>query len=397
MADILQSIQSLIDQNTTDAMGMVVGFVSPQFDSPQFLFGGQNSMQNSEGNPMPLSQMTLFEIGSITKTFTSSMFMVNSPDHDAFTGYFGDYVCNLPLPPEISSLPAQSLANYSSGFAPDNGGAWMGTEAMADLQDMCDWLNGPKFPNKYHPLKPPGTVYSYSNTAWSLLALAAVGCDGVDDQVREKYDVRLSAMLQQLSLEMPSTQLYQAWMTPFLPLGYWQLVPNGPVVPMQPTDSYDPVYPCELMFGSGSIISNGQDMMQWLQFNMGQGTAGAAWYPMLAWQQGVRWNLPNFWGNDPNYKPYTVSYGWFWGQTPTLSAPYLWKNGEVGGFTSWMGFKEWSGSSNPVPSDTGLFVLCTGLGADQVGPAALAILLGESTTVRKRAIDEDRPGKIPHG
>ncbi len=167
-----------------------------------------------------------------------------------------------------------------------------------------------------------------------------------------------------------NTAPYNSSMDPNLPVGYDK---SGTIFPLG--RSYAPTGP--MLFGAGYLVSTGNDMMTWLQFNMGIPTTSL---PELKLQQLNTWTLPQC-PPDAKKKAPLVSLGWFH-HTETINGEqvtYLAKDGGVGGFTSWMGFQSWveTGQASPI----GCFVLTNSHGASGLGTSIINILLGNPTPV----------------
>jgi serine-type D-Ala-D-Ala carboxypeptidase/endopeptidase len=362
----IDEIQALINKVTVAGMSVAAAVVDPEWGGTVQYVYSQSNPQLSDGSSLTLSPTTPFEIASVTKTFTSTMYLDRA---ETFGGKFNDQV-TLPLPDSILQMPIASLATYTSGFPSDNTSNF-GWYARNSLKELCHWFST-KFPAN-RPVSEPGTVYSYSNLAFDLLSFGAVACQSVTDDVVGMYTSQLSVMFGHISLNMPNTALYDDSMIPALPLGYTDDSKPFPI-PAEP-DMYDPVSGAIMDFGSGSLVSTAADMAQWLLWNMGRTGSNPAFALQVQFPSpGV---LP-YSGVDTNI----TTYGWFLGQTPP-NLTYVWKNGGAEGFTSWIGFQQWSDTSSP--SQSGCVVLASGPMADTIGFGIMDILLTGTTTgdVRK--------------
>jgi beta-lactamase class C len=137
-----------------------------------------------------------------------------------------------------------------------------------------------------------------------------------------------------------------------------------------------------MLAGAGDVVSNGDDMMLFLQFNMGK--TDPTNQMLLAQQEPVsqmRVQCPP----DGKKPPPEVGYGWFHHPITVGGEPvtYLAKDGGVGGFTSWLGFQAWAGSG--VASSTGAFVLTNSHGALNLGTQIIKILLGDPAAQQEDA------------
>ncbi|MCB8877827.1 serine hydrolase domain-containing protein [Acidisoma silvae] len=301
----LESIQAVVDRHAVLGMAIVVAAVDPEWGGGIKYIYATSSPMRSDGSPLDLSPVTQFEIASITKTFTATMYLDRIGGLD---GSFKDQV-TLPFPESVLNMPIQALSNYTSGFPPDNDSNF-GIDARKSLKELCHWFNT-KFPPENKPVSNCGVVYSYSNLAFDLLSFAALWCSSVNDDVLSMYNSQLVILLSHLSLTMPNTTLYEASMISSLPLGFSD---SGPFpIPAQ-EDMYDPVSGAIMDFGSGSLVSTAEDMAQWLLWNMGQLGSN----PGLALQlQQPNWGLLPYSGVDT----VIVSNSWFLGQVPPNLGP----------------------------------------------------------------------------
>lgn len=366
----LASLQQLVDGISVPGMAIAVAAVDPEWGgTTQYIFSTKDP-KLSDGSVFTVSASTVFEIASVTKTFTAAMYLNRLGN---FGGALGDQV-KLPLPNSVLGMTIQSLANYTSGFPSDNYSDF-GSSARNSLKELCNWFTT-KFPPAAKPVSNCGTVYSYSNLAFDLLSFAAINCQAVvdNDEVIGMYSTQLSAMLSKFSLNLPDTRLYDPSIIPSLPLGF-SGNKNRPFPPNAYAGRYDPISGAPMDFGSGGMVSTAQDMAQWLLWNMGQ--AGANQGLAIEMQQPT-WALLPYSGVGTDI----VSSGWFLGRVPP-DTNYIWKNGAAAAFTSWIGFQQWPDLLNPSPS--GCVVLAAGQQADAIGFQAIEILLGASTpgTLRK--------------
>jgi hypothetical protein len=134
------------------------------------------------------------------------------------------------------------------------------------------------------------------------------------------------------------------------------------------------IAPCnEVEYGSGGIVSNGSDMLNFLLYNM------SPKYP--ASLHKVQSGLPAV--CNPSSSP-QVGFGWF---QRSISAGYdntttvVCKDGGVTGFSSWIAFQ----LANE-PSPCGLFVLTNGPDAVTLGLKAFKILLAPASARWVRAL-----------
>jgi CubicO group peptidase (beta-lactamase class C family) len=358
--DPIQLIQARIDDyhrttlhNHRANVGLVVGIVTP--DKRQILYAGQDTLTNPFGRRLDLNERTPFEIGSISKVFTSAIhYMLHGP----YGGTLGDWLGGrMTMSRAVAGISLRNLAIYQPGFAQDNRGGVYPPRMMEDLQDLFAYMA------TFAPPFGQGTCYAYSNIGWSLLGMAAVRLNSHDTQeFARTYNEKLVRFCRGFSAT--DTQVFHADVKPRLPMGY-----TGKFVALPASRNYQPSR--EAGYGSGGIVSNGADMMQFLLYNMGRLPGGLA-DPALAYQQTETFRAGPCSGEGPG--PVT-SYGWFHRdlETPQGKVVVLNKNGGVAGFTSWMGFTGWQRTG--VPSSHGIFVLSNGPNTTRIGNNAMKLLL----------------------
>jgi D-alanyl-D-alanine-carboxypeptidase/D-alanyl-D-alanine-endopeptidase len=203
---------------------------------------------------------TPFEIASITKTFTASLYELSVQtgrirSDDTVGRFLGSEVSA-----KIQAIPLFDLANYTSGLPADNvtSNDTYPSTAMGDYTelDMLNFLANPRF-----TVTTPGTVYTYSNLGFSLLAVCLQRADGFGNGRMWNADEILRPVVNDIlvPLGMVKTKPYTSAISGLLPLGFD--AEGNPLATGSPTlPAYD---------GAGGLVSTPNDMMTWLQFNMG--------------------------------------------------------------------------------------------------------------------------------
>lgn len=334
-------------------LAIVLGLVTRD-GKGRLLFAGADGLTNPSGQSLALDARTPFEIGSISKVFTSAL---HYRAHGPFQGTLGSWLGkDARLSEGVAALTLENLATYRPGLPQDNQGGAYPPGTLKTFKSLFGTLS------TYQPPVPQGTCYAYSNLGWSLLAMAGTGIAGVTAEgFADRYDRKLKDF--GATFGATRTGWFRPEMKARLPQGYtkpWGAVPpNAPYRPVSPTG-----------IGSGGLVSSGADMLAYLRLNMGLMDGGLS-DPALAYQQGVDIRSPACSGKGA---PHTA-YGWFRAsiKTPNGPATVLNKNGGVRGFTSWMGFSAWQGTGKPSP--LGLFVLANGPVATPLGIRAMGMLL----------------------
>lgn len=145
--------------------------------------------ETEKGNKQLPDEQTLFEIGSISKTFTASLLAYLSQTQqlnldDPITQYLPDSVATNP---DLQRITLQHLANHTSGLPrlPDN----METVAANPLDPYKGYTKAYlyAFLKSYKAATPPDSLYSYSNLGFGILGdvLSTVYGKAYNDLVAE--------------------------------------------------------------------------------------------------------------------------------------------------------------------------------------------------------------------
>jgi len=281
----------------------------------------------------PIAADTIFEIGSVTKTFTTTMLAaaVNAGtmalDGSAQT-YYDQYEPSVTLPvytdPSTQTqypMTLLDLADYTSGI-PDKSPTNTTGPNKYPFPAMHDYLTN-DFP-KGLPVR-PGTAFKYVNTNFGIIAELVMLVNGYAD-----YDDALQALIASAELAMPDTGVITS-NTPSIPNLAQGYRSNGDVE----RDYALPTWPA--LRGAGGIYSSLGDMLYWLQFNMG--LTDSPYNDLLPITQQVRFPAGSTKGEG---------LGWFVGTPNGMTT--ISKDGGTSGFHSWIGFTP--------DSTTGVVVLC---------------------------------------
>jgi hypothetical protein len=348
--------------------GIVVGAISPKLPHSKLFFGGSLISARNRRVPVPLDGDTPFLIGSITKCFSSLVFGLNGKSYEAL---LGDFV-ETPLPPGVSNLTMQTIANYSSGFPTDDvAPIWWSAMHPNDLDALIGGMAG-----KVLPQCEPGRFYSYSNFAWGLFGLAAVGVANVTTQAYRQWYAAMADLRAHVGLS-PRTVPWSESVP--LAAGYAQ---NDRL--LSPSFAYGRASWATL-FGSGDLVSTGNDMYAWMAYNMGR-TSNAD-NALLRTQQAADFTWTQLappaqvgatFCQEPQQlaAPVRTALGWFRSNRfADPSVTVMTKNGGVAGYTSWIGFQSWVDSLQQSP--VGVFALTNdgNHAADAIGRAVLNYLL----------------------
>ena len=171
-------VQPQLDQYPAASLGVAVGVVEPgvsgAITTSIFYFGHLTGQNN---DPISLNGTTEFEIGSVTKTFTTTVLASLIQQHP----WLLDIPVNriFPQTPRFKGQPTtiRDLADYTSGLPDSNrdGGSSSCTFSGGTIEDcynldlMFQHLSNPALSALQFA---PGTAYLYSDLAVALLALA---------------------------------------------------------------------------------------------------------------------------------------------------------------------------------------------------------------------------------
>lgn len=213
----------------------------------------------SDGNGRPVDERTLFEIGSVTKTFTATALaaMVQA-GQVRLQDPISDYLPARVRAPSKDGKPITllDLAEQRSGLPrlPTNMDPY-GDDPYAGytLADMYAFLNG------YTLTRDPGALYEYSNYGIGLLGQLLANRAGTSyPQLIHRLVLDPLAMTDTTFALGPSTD------PPALAVGHDM---NGAAVPTWHLQSIAP---------AGGILSNLDDMVKFLRCNMGEGPLAAS-------------------------------------------------------------------------------------------------------------------------
>jgi beta-lactamase class C len=353
------------DQGRT-AVAIVAGAVAPGIPPQLFLAGSPVAAQD-HARPLRLGGQTAFLIGSITKVFTSRVYAMRQ---GTYAKRLGDTI-RVPLPAGVRDLSIVDIAHYSAGFPSDNASPvwWQGVLDGRTLPDLLASIGR----NPALPQCAPGANYAYSNLSWGLMGLASLGVTDAGQPVSRQWADAIGALGRELGLR--GTTPWSATTAHDLPAGYG----SGSAILSEAFDYGARNW--ATLGGGGDLVSTGDDMLTWLQYNMGRTGKDVA---LLRGQQTPTHSFTTIQpptrgagvcGTRPLARAVTTSIGWFharphWNNDVVV----LQKNGGVRGFNSWMGFESWAETGSA--SRTGVFVLSNAPDiADALGNQIIQTLL----------------------
>ena len=347
-------VDPLIQDNPQ--IGVAVGVVGGDFDDNGAIYY-QGALVNHAGDPLPLDESTSFEIASVSKTFTATLFaLLGSRSTDVWNGTLAQYQPSGtdPLYPDYGDLALRWLATYTSGLPRDNSDPTDQPKPLPQpytVADMYGYLSQERF-----PVDPQDTTYLYSNLGFALLGQSMLAAAG---KPASTYPALLTRDVLQ-PLGMTGTAPIGAVPADQMPLGFRADGSKAPIGwPQNP--AYVP---------AGGLVSTPADVFTWLAFNMGL-VDDAALKPLLALTQTPQTTVKTLNGSQ-------LGLGWFLStmSTPGGTQPFVWKDGGLAGFSSYLAFLP---SSDPgsAQSAGGVFVLTNShIPSGRIALNVLRVMLG---------------------
>ncbi len=266
---------------------------------------------NKEHEEIPTSA-SVFEIGSITKTFTALLFQMACEQkkvkaEDPITRYFADVYYT----PYLGKITLKMLANHTSGFPrlPDN----LVDEEM-DAQNPYKHYDSKhllSYLKSYKTDKTPGTTADYSNLGSGLLGYILSTVYHVDyaQLLTDKIFSPLQMIHTSAGKADTIKNMTKGYASDGTASGYWDL---------------------NVLSGAGAIKSNTEDMLKYL--------GAAIDMPQTAISKSIQaCTIPTC------NKGMSIGLGWM--ISGTGDDTYYWHNGGTGGYSSFAAFsptKKWA-------------------------------------------------------
>ncbi|MFN8581405.1 MAG: serine hydrolase [Gemmatimonadaceae bacterium] len=306
--------------------GIVVGMIDASGKTRILSYGDPGP-----GQP-PLDGNSVFEIGSISKVFTSTVLAQMVLEHKVS---LDDPVQKfLPATVRVPSrngkqITLGTLSTQNSGLPrlPNNMRPKDASNPYADytVQQLYDFLSSYELP------RDPGERFEYSNLGVGLLghALSLAAGKSYEEMVRERIFVPLGMTHSAITLS--------PWMQSHLALGHDA---QGKVVPL---------WDLPTLAGAGAIRSNADDMLKFVAANLHteRGAMGKAL--ALAHQERASTGGP------------TAGIGLNWIVQHAGADTIIWHNGGTGGYRTFVGFELSTGMGVVILTNSG------NAGADDIG------------------------------
>jgi CubicO group peptidase (beta-lactamase class C family) len=308
------------------SVGIVVGVIEPS--GRRIIAYGSRV----KGDAQPVDGDTVFEIGSITKVFTS-LLLADAVQRGEVV--LGDPITKfLPAGTKVPgrgghAITLQDLATHTSGLPrmPDNFQPKDPANPYADYSVAQLY----QFLSTYQLPRDPGTQYEYSNLGGGLLGHLLARRAGMDYEalVRERVLTPLGMTRTAITLSADmKARLAHGYTATLEPAANWDL----------PT-----------LAGAGALRSTANDMLTFLAAAMGYTSTplDGAFRTMLATRR-------------PASPPIEIALGWHITKMP--DAEIIWHNGGTAGYRTWAGYEPRSRAGVVVLSNAG-----TPAGPDDIG------------------------------
>jgi D-alanyl-D-alanine-carboxypeptidase/D-alanyl-D-alanine-endopeptidase len=298
--EIGETLVKRVDQQK-QAAGIVVGVIEP--NGRRVVAYGTLA----KGDPSPVDGDTIFEIGSVTKVFTSLVLadMVNRTEvalDDPAAKYLPE---NVKMPERNGkSITLLDLSTHSSGLPPLPGN--LKPEADYSMEDLYRFLSGYTLP------RDPGSEYEYSNLGAGLLGHLLACRAGTD------YESLIRSRIAR-PLTMPNTGItLSSSMNQRMATGH-----NAMLAPVANSDLPTP------LAGAGALRSSANDMLAFLEAFLGYREPGHGESPLApAMKAMLEVRRPA--GQTE------MGLGWFLNSTDGKEIAV--HNGGTGGFRSFVGY-----------------------------------------------------------
>jgi CubicO group peptidase (beta-lactamase class C family) len=325
-SDLKAYIKTRVDQGLNPSVAMVY----TQGNTVEFFNYGQTQLDSGK----PVDEHTVYEIGSISKVFTSIILADEVlKGNMAFKDPIANYL------PETVNVPSRNgkqitlidLATHSSGLPrmPDNFAPADMNNPFADytVEQLYSFLNNYELPRAI------GSQYEYSNLGMGLLGhiLELHTNKSYEDLVKER-------ITKPLGMEHTGVVLTEA-MTAHLALGY-----NDQV---ELTSNWD----IPTLAGAGALRSTASDMLKFMKANMATDGSDLSKAMQMSHQIAFTNTSPSM----------NLGLGWHYANKDSI----VWHNGGTGGYRAFAGFVKGTDKAVVVLTNSAFSV--DGVGLKQLG------------------------------
>ena len=300
-ADIRKILAERIDRK--QSVGIVIGVIDAS--GRRVVAHGARAV----GDARPLDGDTIFEIGSITKVFTS-LLLADAVERKevALTDPVSTYLPEtVKVPERARAIALRDLANHTSGLPrlPTNLAPKDGSNPYADysVEQLYQFLSG------YQLTRDVGSQHEYSNLGAGLLGHALARRAGMDYEALVK--ARVLGPLGMRDTGITLTPAMKARLA------------AGHTPSLEPAANWD----LPTFAGAGALRSSANDMLTFLSAAIGYTSSPLT--PAMAKMLAERWPAGS--------SSMEVALGWHIMKTPG-GGEIIWHNGGTGGYRSFMGY-----------------------------------------------------------
>ncbi len=358
------NVEQLIKERVNRAynVGIVVAVISP--DGTHFYNYGKSSKQS---NAWPVNENSLFPLASITKVFTGLLFadMVEQ-------GKLGlDDPAQKYLPQTIR-LPTYKgreitliqLATHTSGLSPRPvpPESAIGEDPYGHLttQDLENFLN------HYSLTRAPGTQYEYGDLGFGLLA------DIVSNQAGISYPSLISERITK-PLAMDHTQIITS-----------PNINQKLITGYNAADQQTPFFHFPILQGAGALYSTASDLTKFVSANLGLNKSHLYSAMKLSHIPRQTEGNPAMNMDFPGVENLSIGIGWnIDGQHQVI-----WKNGNMPGFSSFIGFNPVKKIGVVILTNTGNVIYTTNLGIHLLNPKLKLFRLYQEKIINPKRLEQ---------
>jgi CubicO group peptidase (beta-lactamase class C family) len=301
-ADMLAMIKARVDEGR--AAGIVLGVMDADGMARVVAYG------DAGPGAEPLSKNSVFEIGSVTKTFTATLLADMAQKGEVkLDGPAQAYApAGLTLPARNGKeITLTNLSEQNSGLPRLPGNLTPANPANPYADYTVDQLND--FLNHYTLTRDPGETFEYSNLGVGLLGHLLAARTGTSyealatERILKPLNMTMTAVTMTPAMK---EQLAQGHDAQGRPVGLWDI----------PT-----------LVGAGGLRSNMTDMLKYLDANVGP--------PRNDLERAMRL------AQQPRAKAGAMRIGlnWFTQKDPS-GVEIIWHNGATGGYSAFVGFDQ---------------------------------------------------------
>ncbi|HYW36032.1 MAG TPA: serine hydrolase [Balneolaceae bacterium] len=313
MQAVKKNIQQRIHEK--DILGISVGYIHPDGHASFFSRG-----YLSTGQKRRVNKHTIYEIGSVTKTFTALIFARMVQQHKiALDDSIGQFLPDSVHTPSYhgQKITLESLATHTSGLPrmPAN------FSPKSQLNPYVDYTARDlyQFLDHYKLKRAPGASYQYSNVGMGLLGDILMRVSGLSYRHLLKKYITSPLEMTNTYIHIPKSK-YSQFAHPYFygnPIRHWTW---------------------NILTGAGSIRSTTADMVRYMKAQMG--FAPTQLYTAIKYTHLMRFSI----GSNSD-----IGLAWL---ESTKKDTILWHNGGTGGFRSFIGYNK--------QTDTGVVILSSG-------------------------------------